>query len=646
MSFTFTNTEAEPQWLSSPCLKARREDLLLNPKPEYHEKDGAPIKSPPQEQIAFEPGHILLHHEAEVEVNAEDEASKKVEESIKPAEVARLAPITTKGTSTPPIAIGSSPFASRSQSRARTQNAEEMARVLPGANEVLKAKSRRKRKKRAAQKNAPAPPALSTVRGFPGSLNPTTDEDSDFVSTVWKRKQISVDSSLANSPRVIPLARPDSAQRGLSALGQRLDELNLNEPRGRTKMEQGTEGQTAEGSTNAISGPTSDYTSDAERPEMVSYEVPLDQDFVSDETKHQHEDPLSPCFAPEDVHRKMTATDFEPLMCLGKGTFGTVLLVRQIATGRLYAQKTFRKASLTVQKTLVEQTKSERAILESINQHPFIVSLHYAFQDHAKLYLVLDYAQGGELFTHLADARLFPEPTVAFYLAELVLALAHLHHEVGVVYRDLKPENCLLDAQGHLLLTDFGLSKVAVGDSEGGCRSILGTVEYMAPEVLRGVSYGTAVDWWSLGALGFDLLTGDPPFCGGNHAAIQAKILRSKPQMPHFLGPDAKDFLTRLLRKDPGKRLGGVMPRDLPSIKGHRFFRKIDWKKLERKEIEPPIQPKITDPARGENFAAEFTGLPLSPVTGAHEAFEAMEEHDPFGGFSYVASRSLLNFEA
>ena len=645
MSFTFTNTEAEPEWLSSACPKIRREDLLFNPNLEHDRNEGNPIVSPTQEQLGIDPGHVLLHHETEAEAKdkSDAEASIKTEEIIKPADIARLAPITTIGTSTPPIAIGSSPFGSRSQSRARNGDINGLLTATDGVNEVLGAKARRKRKKKAAQKKAAAQPALNTVRGFPGTTNPTTDEDSDFVSTVWKSKQTSVDSSLATSPRIQPTSRPDPAPRGLSSLRQRLDELDLNEPRGRTRPEQDADVPTAEGSKDASPGSRSDAAGNAERPEMVSYEVPLEEDFVSNETKHRDEDPLSPCFAPEDIHRKMTAADFEPLMCLGKGTFGTVLLVRQIVTGRLYAQKTFRKASLTVQKTLVEQTKSERAILESINQHPFIVSLHYAFQDHAKLYLVLDYAQGGELFTHLADARLFPEPTVAFYLAELVLALAHLHHDVGVVYRDLKPENCLLDAQGHLLLTDFGLSKVAVGDSEGGCRSILGTVEYMAPEVLRGVSYGAAVDWWSLGALGFDLLTGDPPFRGGNHAAIQAKILRSKPPMPHFLGPDARDFLTRLLRKDPAKRLGGRMPRDLPAIKSHRFFRTIDWTKLERREVEPPIRPTITDPAKGENFAAEFTGLPLSPVTAAHEAFLSMEEHDPFGGFSYVASRSLLD---
>ncbi len=309
-----------------------------------------------------------------------------------------------------------------------------------------------------------------------------------------------------------------------------------------------------------------------------------------------------------------------------------------------------RRRPLTVHKRLVEQTKTERSILESVNRHPFVVKLYYAFQDHEKLYLILEYAQGGELFTHLAQERMFTEEVASFYMAEMVLALEHLHRNLGVVYRDLKPENCLLDAEGHLLLTDFGLSKVAVDENDK-CNSMLGTVEYMAPEVVLGQKYGMAVDWWSFGALGFDLLTGSPPFQGQNHAKIQEKIVKQKLVMPYFLGPDAKDLLTRLLRKEPSKRLGYNMPKDMTTIKKHRFFRRLDWAKLAKREVEAPIQPLITDPELAENFSNEFTELALSPVlersvapwAKRDESSSAVE--DPFGGFSYVASRSLLEGE-
>jgi serine/threonine protein kinase len=186
----------------------------------------------------------------------------------------------------------------------------------------------------------------------------------------------------------------------------------------------------------------------------------------------------------------------------------------------------------------------------------------------------------------------------------------------------------------------------------------------MAPEVIQGRSYGKACDWWSLGALGFDLLTGSPPFKGNNHAKIQERIVKQKLVLPYFLGPDAKDLLTRLLRKEPHKRLGYHMPKDLQTIKKHRFFRKIDWKALERRELHPPIKPLVTDPALAENFSTDFTELPLSPVATKH-AFDngislengipfggtrhgemhdpsSAVSEDPFRGFSFVASSSLL----
>ena len=155
-----------------------------------------------------------------------------------------------------------------------------------------------------------------------------------------------------------------------------------------------------------------------------------------------------------------------------------------------------------------------------------------------------------------------------------------------------------------------------------------------------GQEYGMAVDWWSLGALGYDLLTGNPPFTANNHAKTEEKILKQKLQLPYFLGPDAKDLLTRLLRKEPKKRLGANMPKDMQIIKNHRFFKKIDWKKLARREVPAPLNPLITDPALAENFAKEFTDLAVSPVTT--RPFSGLDEGDPFGGFSFVASSSLL----
>jgi serine/threonine-protein kinase Psk1 len=170
----------------------------------------------------------------------------------------------------------------------------------------------------------------------------------------------------------------------------------------------------------------------------------------------------------------------------------------------------------------------------------------------------------------------------------------------------------------------------------------------MAPEIIRGSDessygpgYGKACDWWSLGAMACDLMTGKPPFGGGNWTKIQQNIMHAKLNLPYFLSPDAKDLLTRLLRKEPRKRLG-VQKGDINVLKKHRFFRKIDWTKLEARQLEPPIKPLVTDPSLAENFAREFTERSIDAVPLTRRHSRAMSKSDPFGGFSYVASSSLL----
>ncbi|KAI5288810.1 serine/threonine protein kinase psk1 [Ascosphaera aggregata] len=488
----------------------------------------------------------------------------------------------------------------------------------------------------------PSNKELDTFAMIPGSNLPTRcSTPLGKRVTLSKPQSPHISAIRGNSP-----SRPSTSGSNISALKVQLDALHLSSM---PVSKNGTK------SPSIIS-----YHSDSDQTEC--YEVPLEQDFISAEVEAADQegglpDDDSDIDLVQKLDRKMSADDFEPISCLGKGAFGTVLLVRHKVSGGLYAQKQFRKASLTVHKKLIEQTKTERAILESVNRHPFVVKLYYAFQDREKLYLILEYAQGGELFHHLQMEKMFPEDVASFYMAEMVLALEHLHRNVGVVYRDLKPENCLLDAEGHLLLADFGLSKVAI-DEDDRCNSSLGTVEYMAPEVVLGKEYGKACDWWSLGALGCDLLTGSPPFTGNNKAKVQDKIVKQKLNLPFYLTPDAKDLLTRLLRKEPKKRLGNNPSKDLDTIKKHRFFRKIDWRALERRELEPPIRPLITDPSLAENFSEEFTGLPLKPLIGrdpnapttsqidsnvfAKDVPHARNE-DPFGGFSFVAPRSLLD---
>jgi serine/threonine protein kinase len=547
----------------------------------------------------------------------------------------------------PAVHMGDDQLSPRKQIANYMSNGDNMMQPPVFHPNLLSGKQRRKAKKK--KQAGQADPALSTVRGFTPLAS--ADEDSDFSTTSSRAAESRPATSKGGAS---PRAQPNTGH-GVSALKLQLDSLNLS-------------GKPTAGTGGFCSGTPSNASvySDSDQTEILtSYEVPLEHDFVSaDAAKDEEPASMGPAAAGNGADlrsqlcRKMTAEDFEPLLCLGKGSFGTVLLVRHVVTGKLYAQKQFKKASITVHKKLVEQTKTERMVLESVSRHPFVVKLFYAFQDHEKLYLILEYAQGGELFTHLAMERMFQEDAAAFYMAEMVLALEHLHQNVGVLYRDLKPENCLLDHHGHLLLTDFGLSKIALSDDDR-CNSSLGTIEYMAPEVIQGKPYGKACDWWSLGALGFDLLTGSPPFRANNHTKLQEKIVKQKLVLPYFLGPDAKDLLIRLLRKDPAKRLGYHMPKDLQTIKKHRFFRKVDWAALERRELDPPIKPIVTDPALAENFSADFTQIPLSPTvtTGGFDDLYAQSqsrfssslagqtggEGDPFGGFSFVASSSLLD---
>lgn len=491
-------------------------------------------------------------------------------------------------------------------------------------------------------------PALTTVRGFAASSVKSGDESDCSASCKTppsrKNRGRCLDDVVSANCSPVMKGTSSPAISGIAKLRQCMEPLSLDGNSRTSTMTPSVLSSVPMSRSGSRDTVHSDFTSTGSDGGSTSYEVNLENEFVSDSIRER------PMFGAIEGglanSGKVTSQDFEPLRCLGKGTYGTVVLVKQKTTGRLYAQKQLKKASLVLHKKLVAQTKTERQVLESVNRHPFVVKLFYAFQDQEKLYLILEYGQGGELFTHLNTEKMFPEPVAAFYMAEMLLAISHLHKDLGVTYRDLKPENCLLDADGHLLLTDFGLSKVSVEDSDT-CNSMLGTVEYMAPEVVKGVKYGKAVDWWSFGALGYDLLTGNPPFRGGNNAKIQDNIVKQKLTMPYFMSADAKDLLTRLLRKDPAKRLGSNMPRDLEAMKKHRFFRKIDWKKLLAREMTPPIQPFITDPELAENFDSSFTELSLGPIIGSKESLEdraAMAEvgEDPFGGFSFVAPKSLL----
>jgi len=264
-------------------------------------------------------------------------------------------------------------------------------------------------------------------------------------------------------------------------------------------------------------------------------------------------------------------------------------------------------------------------------KHPFIVSLRYAFQSRSKLYIVLDYCAGGELFFHLGKQGRFDEHRTRFYAGEIVLALEHLH-ELGIVYRDLKPENVLLSEDGHIALTDFGLSKEGINDNIS-AHSFCGTPEYLAPEILKRTGHGRAADWWSLGALIYEMLTGIPPFYSRDRDRLFSKILRGQLRLPQYLSNDSKSLLRALLTRDPLKRLGSQT--DAAEIKSHPFFVGMDWDRLSKKKVQPQFIPECKDSADATNFDKEFTNLPLESVV---DNDEIVEDTKSFPGFTFIGS--------
>ncbi|ETE61460.1 Ribosomal protein S6 kinase beta-1 [Ophiophagus hannah] len=207
-----------------------------------------------------------------------------------------------------------------------------------------------------------------------------------------------------------------------------------------------------------------------------------------------------------------------------------------------------------------------------------------------KLYLILEYLSGGELFMQLEREGIFMEDTACFYLAEISMALGHLHQK-GIIYRDLKPENIMLNHQGHVKLTDFGLCKESIHDGTV-THTFCGTIEYMAPEILMRSGHNRAVDWWSLGALMYDMLTGAPPFTGENRKKTIDKILKCKLNLPPYLTQEARDLLKKLLKRNAASRLGAG-PGDAGEVQGHPFFRHISWEELLARKVEPPFKPLL-----------------------------------------------------
>jgi serine/threonine protein kinase len=326
-------------------------------------------------------------------------------------------------------------------------------------------------------------------------------------------------------------------------------------------------------------------------------------------------------------HRKISVDSFEIIRLIGSGKYGKVHLVRQKENGECFALKSMNKRFLEKNDRVCHVFAERDVVLDF--RHPFVVAGHCSFQSVHHVFLVLDYVPGGELLERLEEEGQLSGSRAQLYAAELTLAIGFLHSK-NCVYRDVKAENVLIDEDGHVKLTDFGVAKLGMA-ANSTTGTFCGTPEYMAPEMVKGVPHTRAVDWWGLGVLVFEMLTGFPPFSSENVLTVYEMILNSKVPFPEEMDPVAVDFIGRLLDKNPETRLGSGVD-DVEELKKHPYFTNIDWDRVYKKEYRPQWIPKFFGELEDQELTKQEQIVsdeeePLDPETqGPFEDFSSSEE--------------------
>lgn len=295
---------------------------------------------------------------------------------------------------------------------------------------------------------------------------------------------------------------------------------------------------------------------------------------------------------------------------IGTGTFARVCLAKQKGSHKYYALKILSMADVIKLKQ-VEHVKNEKNILSQV-QHPFIVSMVWSHKDTSCLYMLFTFICGGELFSYLRSSGKFSYPTSFFYAAEIVSALEYLH-SLSIIYRDMKPENLLLDREGHLKITDFGFAKKITDRTWTLC----GTPEYLAPEIIQSKGHNKAVDWWALGILIYEMLAGFPPFFDDNPFGIYEKILSGKIDWPKSIDNLGKDLIKKLLVIDRTKRIGNLKA-GADDVKKHKWFKGVDWEDVYYRKLKPPLVPKLKYEGDTSNFD-DYPEDDLNKVPGVSE---------------------------
>ncbi|XP_019762437.2 atypical protein kinase C [Dendroctonus ponderosae] len=339
--------------------------------------------------------------------------------------------------------------------------------------------------------------------------------------------------------------------------------------------------------------------------------------------------------------RQYSLNDFELIRVIGRGSYAKVLMVELKKTKRIYAMKVIKKALVTDDED-IDWVQTEKHVFETASNHPFLVGLHSCFQTPSRLFFVIEFVRGGDLMFHMQRQRKLPEEHARFYAAEISLALNFLHCK-GIIYRDLKLDNVLLDHEGHIKLTDYGMCKEGIrpGDTTS---TFCGTPNYIAPEILRGEDYGFSVDWWALGVLLYEMLAGKSPFdiAGASENPDQNTedylfqvILEKTIRIPRSLSVKAANVLKGFLNKNPADRLGCYSTESFVDITGHQFFKSIDWDLLEQKQVPPPYKPRLDSDRDLANFPPEFTDEPVHLTPDDPRVIEKIDQSE-FEGFEYV----------
>ncbi|KAG7320251.1 hypothetical protein KOW79_016104 [Hemibagrus wyckioides] len=325
----------------------------------------------------------------------------------------------------------------------------------------------------------------------------------------------------------------------------------------------------------------------------IAWNTPLEGDSL------RPSEDSEPLYAvPHKEHHKVSLDDFTLHKMLGKGSFGKVFLAELKTTGKFFAVKALKK-DVVLMDDDVECTMVERRVLSLAWEHPFLTHLYCTFQTKENLFFVMEYLNGGDLMFHIQACHRFDLPRSTFYAAEIVCGLQFLHLR-GIVYRDLKLDNILLDIDGHIKIADFGMCKENML-GEARTSTFCGTPDYIAPEILLGQKYSTSVDWWSFGVLLYEMLIGQSPFHGHDEEELFQSIRTDDPCYPRWLTRDARDILIKLFVREPERRLGVK-----GNIRQHPFFRDTDWNALEKRQIEPPFKPTVKSPSDCSNFDKEF----------------------------------------